>query len=201
MNSWAKTPRSLLPEGFLREPEVLQVIMYCILQASFKPRNYRLGKVLFHLEENQLVTSVRELSRELRLTERKIRTALNIAEISGYLTRKPTQSGTVITVWYPGYKRILKPESDTRIDKRTDEQTTQQRHTCSPNALYNNILEETKNYIKKNDLKAHDFLFEGKEIGAFIREIMQNPKYSEFEGGELRGIAVQAATSLIPDEN
>lgn len=94
MGSYIKIDRKILEWEWYRNEHTKNVFFHCLLKANWKDGRFE-GKVI---PRGSFLTSVKNLSGELDLTEDEVRTALNHLVKTGELTRQTTNRYTVITV-------------------------------------------------------------------------------------------------------
>jgi predicted transcriptional regulator len=76
----------------------LRVAILCMVKCSWKKRRWFNGKSSISIERGQFITTRRDLAQEAKLSDQKLRTSLRRLEKCGFLTRKPTNAYTLITV-------------------------------------------------------------------------------------------------------
>lgn len=124
--------RSILLWEWWWDNNTLRLFLYLLLTANFKDRRIE-GKVI---RRGQVLTSIKKLSAENRLTERQTRTALSHLEATGEVTSKKSPQGTVITIKnYNAYQKMTSQTTndrqaiDTESDKQNAKRPTNDRQT------------------------------------------------------------------------
>ena len=94
MESWIKLHRRLLDWEWYKDCNAKVVFIHLLLKASAKRCKY-MGAIL---RPGQLITSVAELSEDLNLTTKQIRTALNRLKTTNEVAIKTTNKFSLVTV-------------------------------------------------------------------------------------------------------
>lgn len=121
---WRKSKDS----GLLSNAEAWQLLSWCLLSATHKPRKQTVGKQLVELNPGQVVFGRVSVSKELNTTERKIRTALDYLKRSGFLAVKATSKFSIITILNWDTYQDERPASDQQNGQQDDQQAT----SCRP---------------------------------------------------------------------
>lgn len=132
--------RSIIDWEWYTDSATMRVFIHCLLRANWKEGRF-LGEPI---PRGSFVTSYRSLARELNLSERSVRTALNHLISTHEVTQRSTSRYTVISINnYDEYQNDDTP-SDTR--------PTHKRHTTdtrlTTNEESNKGIKEIKEYIK-----------------------------------------------------
>ena len=118
-NGHIKIYRKMLDWEWFNDINTFYVFMYCLLKANWKNKRWR-G---IEIKRGSFITSRNKLTKELRLSEREIRTALQHLEMTNEVTKCATAKYTVITVVkYDEYQR-----NDQLKDQETTSKTTNKR--------------------------------------------------------------------------
>lgn len=119
-NGYIKVFRKMLEWEWYDETNTVRVFLHCLLRASWKD-NYWRGVLV---KRGSFITSRRSMSRELGLTEREVRTALEHLETTNEVTRYVHPKFTVITVVkYDDYQSIDQVNDQQTTDKTTSKTT------------------------------------------------------------------------------
>ena len=94
VNIWRKS----LDNDLIRNALAWQLMTWMLLKAAHAPRKILVGTALVELEPGQLVVGRSSLARELKSTERKIRTSLELLEKCDFLTIKATNKFSVVSI-------------------------------------------------------------------------------------------------------
>ena len=132
--------RKIIDWEWYTDSSTMRVFIHCLLRANWKEGRFH-GEPI---PRGSFVTSYRSMARELGLTERSIRTALNHLKMTQEVTQRSTSRYTVITVVnYDEYQKG---------DTQSDTQVTHKRHTSdkqvTTNEERNKENKETKKKIK-----------------------------------------------------
>jgi len=126
MNSdgFIKIHRKMLAWEWYTDTNTKVVFLHCLFKANWKDGRYK-GQVI---KRGSFVTGRKKLAKELNMTEREIRTALEHLKTTNELTIKTTNKYSIVTVVnYNIYQDIFDDERPTkRPTKRqsSDQQTT-----------------------------------------------------------------------------
>ena len=94
MEGFIKLHRRLLDWEWYKDGPTKAVYIHLLLKASWITKNYR-GQLV---PNGTVVTTIKELSEELRLTEQQIRTAINHLKSTKEITTKSTNKYTLIHI-------------------------------------------------------------------------------------------------------
>lgn len=110
MEGYIKLYRSLLDWGWYSDNNTKAVFLHLLLTANFKDGQFR-GRII---RRGQCVTSIPQLEKELHLTARQVRTALQHLKKTGELFLESTNRYTVATI--QNYDRYQQAEASPRPD-------------------------------------------------------------------------------------
>ena len=119
-NGYIKIFRKMLGWEWYDETNTVRVFLHCLLRASWKDNNWRGIEV----KRGSFITSRQSLSRELGLSEREVRTALEHLESTNEVTRCAYPKYTVITV--------VKYDDYQSIDQQNDQETSNKKTNKRP---------------------------------------------------------------------
>lgn len=127
--------RSIMSWEWYWDDKTYRLFLYLLMTANFKTR--RIGGRT--VKRGQLVTSIKRLSAENRLTPRQTRTALSHLELTGEVTSETSPQGTIITIKnYAKYQIAtsgLSNDRQTTSDKQTAKRATSDRQTTDKPSL------------------------------------------------------------------
>ena len=106
-------------DDLIQHPEALQLWIWCLDKASHCRRKQIIGSSVVETLPGQLVFGRHMAVRELGSTERKVRTLLELLKKLGYLTVKPSNKFSLITV--------MNFDSWQQDDQQDDQQTSSKR--------------------------------------------------------------------------
>lgn len=123
-NGYIRVYRKMLDWEWFSDVNTFYVFMYCLLKANWKTKNWR-G---IEIKRGSFITSRNKLARELRLSEREVRTALEHLETTNEVTKSGNARYTVITVVkYDDYQT-----SDQLNDQETTNKSTSKKTNRRP---------------------------------------------------------------------
>jgi len=133
---WVKLYRSLLTKPLWTETTAEQKVLLIslLMRASYTARSWIHQGIVYQLEPGQLITSINSLIEigGAGVTHRKVRTALNLFEKSGFLTQKTSNKNTLITIenWESYQGDVVSPTQETSHPRHTpDTQVSHHRAT------------------------------------------------------------------------
>ena len=94
MNGYIKLHRKLLDWEWYTDLPTKTLFIHLLLKANWITHNYRGMEIM----NGEIVTSVRELSKETGLSEQQIRTALNKLKSTHEITSRTTNKNTLIMI-------------------------------------------------------------------------------------------------------
>lgn len=121
--------RSILSWEWYWDNNTFRLFIYLLLEANFRDRRIG-GKTI---KRGQLLTSIKKLSVENRLTPRQTRTALKHLESTGEVTSRSSPQGTVITI--KNYARYQNAPNETTDDRQTADQKSDKHNAKRPTNL------------------------------------------------------------------
>lgn len=103
---WIKIDRNLLKWRWFTDHSTCIVWIYLLLQANYEDRDF----LNITIRRGELVASLKRISEDTGLSERKIRTALTHLEATGEVTRK--RHGKIVVISIPNYDRYQSNRQD-----------------------------------------------------------------------------------------
>ena len=153
---WIKLHRKFLEWEWFELSEMVKLFVYFLLKANHKSNNWKGIKV----ERGQLITGRKKLSKELRMSEQKVRTCIERLKSTNEITMQSTNKYSIITVCnYDNYNTIDNKKQPTKQPVSNQETTSKQptsnqQITTNKNDKNGN---NEKNGKKKNEF---DLIFE-----------------------------------------
>jgi hypothetical protein len=125
VNEWVKLYRRMVDWEWYKDANTARVFIHCLLKANWKD-----GRFMGHeIPRGSFVTSIKQLSIELRLSQRNVRTAINHLKSTNELTIKATKRFTIVEVLKYSLYQSNEEQSDKQNDKVSDTQMTNSRQT------------------------------------------------------------------------
>ena len=140
---WIKLHRKFLAWEWYSDTNTKSVFLHLLLNANYEERKW-MGQVI---EVGEVVTSVKSLSKSLKLTTQQVRTALEHLKSTSEITIKSTNKYSVIKLCKFSIYQGLDEE-----EQQTEQQSNQQssnKQTTTPKELKNIRNKE----LKKKDIK------------------------------------------------
>lgn len=120
----------------------MRVFLHLLLTANWKDGRYRGHEI----PRGSVVIGRKTLAKELKLSEREVRTALEHLKSTNEITTKTTNRFTIVTlVNYDNYQVVVN-DSDHQNDQQPDQQSTNNRPTID----HNRINKESNNENNEN---------------------------------------------------
>lgn len=114
MAGWIKVFRSLLDWEWYKKPNMVHLFIHLLLSANHESKKWQ-G---IEIKRGQLVTGRKSLSKATGISERSIRTCLEMLKTTSELTIKTTNKYSIITICkYDDYQE-LKSTSDQQSDQQ-----------------------------------------------------------------------------------
>lgn len=151
-----KLHRKMLEWEWYDDANTFRVFIHCILRVNHKDKKYR-GILV---PRGSMTTSVSTLAKELNLSVRQIRTALDKLKSTENLTIKTTNRFTMITVCnYDSYNY-----DNSKNDKQLDKQMTNKRQTNDKQMTTNKNVKNVKNEKNEKNIISKDAYGEFKTV-------------------------------------
>lgn len=133
---WIKIYQKFIYWEWYKDANTCRLFLHCLLKANWKDARFR-G---YEIPRGSFVSSIRNLSKELKISEQKIKTALNHLKLTHEITIKTTKQFSIITI----NNYDLYQTNNTPINS----QLTHDQHTANNNRRYI----DNKNIYKKEKL-------------------------------------------------
>jgi hypothetical protein len=157
--TWVKFYRKMLDNEMLKNHKLWAFWSYCLLRANYKDRTIFFNNCEVKLEPGQFIFGRKKAAQDLNMSERQIRTSLELMKKAGNLTIQTTNKYSIITIvnWH------IYQQENGRNDQQDDQQTTSKRPQTrkkeySPTSFevrlslffYNHILKRKPDFKKPN---------------------------------------------------
>lgn len=162
MSGFITLQRQLLDWEWYKDINTKSLFIHCLLKANWEDKSWQ-GK---EIKRGQFITSTNNLSKELNLSIKEVRTAISKLEKTNEIIKKGANKYTLLTVVkYDIYQNI-------NIDGANKGQTKGKQRATTNNINNNNILTTNENSINTRKLKfAHTLEIYINEFGKdMIRE-------------------------------
>lgn len=97
-NGWIKMHRELLNSSIFADAELLRVLLYCLLQASYRTMPIPIGRQVITLQPGQLLYGRKAVSNRLGIGESKLRGLMNQLAQMGVITIESNRRYSIVTV-------------------------------------------------------------------------------------------------------
>lgn len=159
MAGYIKLHRKLLKWEWYSDPNTFRVFMHLLLTASYEENSFRGHK----LKAGQVVCGRKQLAKDLGLSERSVRTALEHLKSTNEITIKTTNRFSIITI-----EKWAMYQSDTDdTDQQTDQQADTQATNNRPATDHTQEIKKLRNKEIKKDIYSRERV----EIVNYLNEI------------------------------
>jgi hypothetical protein len=171
---YIKAWRKMEDSGLMQRPEIFTFAMWCLFRATFKERKVLHGGQVIPLQPGQFIFGRKSAAESLGSTERKIRTALVTLANLDFLTIKPTNKYSIIT--------IVNWDTYQNSDQPTDQQSDQVATSKRPASDHKQEVKE----VKKEKKKRKDPPPEALRLSGILSELVliNNPENRELQNGK-----------------
>lgn len=149
-DGWVSLHRKLLDNPIFKNPEALQLFIYSLLRANYKPREILMNHQVVFLDRGQFLFGLNQASKDLKMSIKKLRNRSKILEKLGIWARRRASKFSIITVC--NYDYYQNPENAKGHDKGQSKGTM--RATDNKEIKINNI----RSGQKTPDPTTKDFL-------------------------------------------
>ena len=158
MNGYIKLHRSMLDNEWHDDPITTAVWIYCLLRANYETGRWH-GLVI---QPGQFVTSLSTMAKEIGITVRQLRTAINHLKSTHQLTKRATKSATLITIEnWAEYQ-----SAGEKATKQVTRSASLERQASDKQATTNKeIKKERKEEVININARAKEPQFDGGELG------------------------------------
>ena len=132
MDGWIKIHRKMNDTAFKTKPLVVALFLHLLTNANHKPNKFLWNNKEITIQEGQLITGRKELSKQTGISEQSIRTGLTILKSTSTITIKSTSKFSLISIlnWHTYQGK----STNTSTNKLTNEQpATNQQLTTNKN--------------------------------------------------------------------
>ena len=144
MEPWIKLYRKFKEWEWYGDVVVTAVFIHLLISANWKPKKWQ-GLTI---DTGELITSIATLSKELNISVRQTRTALDKLQACHAIDKQTTNKYTIIKVLNYSKYQSTEDLSDKHFDKQTtNERQTNDKQTTTTKELKNNRNIDIYNYI------------------------------------------------------
>ena len=146
-----KLKRNMLEWEWYQDSNTTRLMIHLLLKSNFKTKNWQ-GHTI---NPGELITSIKNLSKELRLSENIIRTALKKLKATGYINTQSTNKNTKVKVLKSDIYDELNISDNTQNNKqKTNHSQPNQNQITTTNKVKNELETiERKEVFKKQILQ------------------------------------------------
>ena len=153
MEGWITLHRKILNWQWYHNTNVFRVFMHLLLNANYEDKYWN-GIII---KRGQVVTSIRNISKETGLSIQHTRTAITNLQKTKEITIKTTNKYSLVTIEKYNDYQNKSVENNTQINTQKFDELTNKQHTSQQqhnNKQYNNI--NSINLNKEKELKLFD---------------------------------------------
>lgn len=125
LNGFIKLHRKLIAWGWYQDDVIKSVFLHLLLTANFKDTEWK----DIELKPGQIITSIRQLAKDLGHSEQQTRTALNKLKSTHEITIESTHRYSIITVVNWSEYQVLDNSFNTPSNTQSNIQTTHYQHS------------------------------------------------------------------------
>ena len=115
-DGWIKLYRQSIEKGWLKNHKLWVFWCWCLLKASHKKSSVIVGYQQVQLEPGQFIFGRKKAAKELKMSERAIRTCVDFLKNVGNIATKPTNKFSIVTIcnWstYQETEKVKRPATD-----------------------------------------------------------------------------------------
>jgi hypothetical protein len=148
---WIQLHKSLIDWEWYDDANTMRVFIHCCLRANYEDKEWRGATI----KRGTFITSVMTLSKELKLSESKIRLSIKKLKTTNEITIKTTNKFTTVTICNYDTYNTWKKENDKQDNEQHDNQTTIKQQ--SNNNQTTTDKKDNNNKKKKIDIKHLNF--------------------------------------------
>lgn len=184
LQGWIGLHRKLMNNPVWSDPNYLKLWIYCLLKATHKPHEQKVGNQMVQLEKGQFVTGRKILAEDMnkgvkadqQLSEKSWERYLKNLEKWQMLTIKVTNKYSVVTVDKYEFYQTLGNQFDQVIDQQLTSKCPASDQQLTTNNNVNNVKKVKKNIYAENvsmtDEQFQKLIVQFGEVGA--RERIEN---------------------------
>ena len=127
MEGWIKLHRRLIKHWIWKNDKYLKAWIYCLFRANHDSTKILIGSSLVELMPGEFITSRGNFANDTGMTERGVRTFLELLETDKMIVRKTTSKMTMITICNYELYQDKRPANDQPVTNKrpaSDQQTT-----------------------------------------------------------------------------
>ncbi len=143
MSGWIQLHRSLIDWEWYDDANTMRLFLHCCLRANFEDAKWR-G---MDIKRGTFITSINSLSKELKLSESKIKLSIKKLKTTNEITIKTTNKNTTVTICnYDTYNNLKKqnnkPDNNQPDNQTTNKQQSNDKQTATDKKNNNNKQEK-----------------------------------------------------------
>jgi len=145
--TWIKLHRKLLDNPVMKNPNLLQLFIYCLLKANHKENEFIFGGSLVKVERGSFITGRFEIAKALNMNPSSVYKNLKKLQLLGYISLNSNNKNTMLSVMkYNTYQTTV----TTKEQQSNNKVTTKEQQS---NTNKNDKKEKNDNNEKKKDLQ------------------------------------------------
>lgn len=152
MTGWIKIHRVLLDWEWYTDPNTMRLFIHLLLNANNEPKKWK-G---IDLKPGELVIGRVQLAKDLKLSERKIRTSMERLKSTKEIAIKSTNKYSIVTIcnWgsYQEMKTKQRPAVRPTAEPSSDQQTTTAKESKNKEDMYRAFAHLKLSIIEFNEL-------------------------------------------------
>jgi len=192
--------RKIWDTSFYRNPKTCHLVIHLLLRANFKSNKIIFNQQELKIERGSFITSIGNLSEETGLSLQNVRTSLKTLENIHFLTRKPTNQFTLISI--QKYEDYQNPNIPSNKPLTNHQQTTNKRPTTNNKDNKDNKDKKDKIYINILNFWNFQNLIKHNPKGSVWEKVKKaiNGRIAEGYNEEEIKIGIKSYSDIIKDE-
>lgn len=129
MNGWIQLHRKFIEWEWYDDANTMRLFIHLLLLANHKPNKWH-GSTI---DRGQVVTGRKELSKQLSISQRSIRTSLDKLKSTSELTIKTTNKFSIVTICnYDKYQQLENTNDQQNDQQKANKRPTNDQQTTTP---------------------------------------------------------------------
>jgi len=139
MDGWIKLHRKLIDNPIMKDPELLQLFVYCLLRANHKEKSIFHGNTLIEIGRGEFITGRYEMAEYLEQNPNTLYNRMKKLEKFGFIGLKTNNKFTIVNV----HKYDIYQESDEEVSTTDQQQINTDKNGKNDKNVKNNTNKST----------------------------------------------------------
>jgi hypothetical protein len=142
LDGWIKLHRKLLENPIIKNPQLLQLAIYCLLNANHKPKKAFWGKDEIDVQKGQFITGRYELAKDLKCKPITIYKRMLRLSKTDFCNIKSNNKNTLVTI--VNWELYQSDETESNINSNNKVTTKEQQSNTTKNVRSKEVKKESK---------------------------------------------------------